>query len=170
MATLSQKVKILQSLITGNAKFADPLFVTFDATRRCNLSCVGCPFHSPHTKEIPLHNLTTGDLSLSVVNKVCDQLIKKSTRTIVIEGSGEPFMNPNIFEIISTIKSYGFYLIILTNGTLLNRYVIEALIKNKVDLIKVSLWANSVEEYVANYPGAGSDNYKKVLNTLVSPI
>ena len=166
MATFFQKIKLFQSLLTGNAGMIDPIFVTFEATQRCNLRCIGCPYHSPHAKGDPSRHSNVEDLSLSLVRKVCEQLKTKRTRVIVIEGAGEPFMNPNILEIISTIKSYGFFLIILTNGTLLDRKVVQSLIGSQVDLVKVSLWANTDEECVDNYPGANPNNYRKILNGL----
>lgn len=166
MATFFQKVKLFQSILTGNANITDPIFVTFDATRRCNLRCVGCPYHSPHAKRIPSRNSNMGDMPLSLVRQICDQLKAKSTRIIVIEGSGEPFMNPDILEIISTIKAASFSLTILTNGTLLDRSVTQFLIEKQVDVVKVSLWANSVEGYVKNHPGVDPDNFRKVIDGL----
>jgi wyosine [tRNA(Phe)-imidazoG37] synthetase (radical SAM superfamily) len=107
-----------------------------------------------------------GDMPLSLVRQICDQLKAKNTRSIVIEGSGEPFLNPDILEIISTIKAAGFSLTILTNGTLLDRSVTQFLIEKQVDVVKVSLWANSVEGYVENHPGVDPDNFRKVIDGL----
>lgn len=107
-----------------------------------------------------------GDMPLKLVKQLCDQLKTKRTRSIVIEGSGEPFMHPGILDIISTIKASGFFLTILTNGTLLDQSIIQSLIETQVDVVKISLWANSVEGYIKSNPGVDPDNFRKVLDGL----
>jgi len=167
MATFLQKVELLRGLLTGNAAKTDPIFITLDVTRRCNLQCIGCPYHSEYAKVLPPRNPGMMDMTVDFVNRLCHELKTTRTRSIIIEGSGEPFLNPHIFDIISVIKAAGFQLTVLTNGTLLNRKVIQQLVEAKVDMIKVSLWASSIEEYRLNYPGVNpSKNFKKVLDGL----
>ncbi len=167
MATFLQKVQLLRGLLTGNAASTSPFFVTLDVTRRCNLQCIGCPYHSESAKGLPPRNPGMMDMTVDFVNRLCNELKRTRTRSIVIEGSGEPFLNPHIFDLISVIKAAGFQLTLLTNGTLLDRNAIQRLVDTKVDTIKVSLWASSIQEYKLNYPGVNpSKNFNKVLNGL----
>ncbi len=167
MATFLQKVDLLYGLLTGKATKTAPIFITLDVTRRCNLQCIGCPYHSETAKRLPPRNPDMMDMTTDFVNRLCNELKTTRTRSIIVEGSGEPFLNPHILDIISTIKAAGFQLTVLTNGTLLNRKVIQRLIEAKVDKVQVSLWASSVEEYRLNYPGVNpKKNFNKVLDGL----
>lgn len=89
------------ALLTGDARMLAPLFVALDVTRRCNLQCAGCPYHSSHTKDLPAHDRNTADMPLSFVKRLCAELRKTRTRSIVVEGSGEPFVHPEIHDMIS---------------------------------------------------------------------
>ncbi|MEK8019273.1 MAG: radical SAM protein [Candidatus Parabeggiatoa sp.] len=168
MATFLQKVQLLRGLLTGNAASTSPFFVTLDVTSRCNLQCLGCPYHSESAKGLPTpRNPGMMDMTIDFVKHLCNELKTTKTRSIVIEGSGEPFLNPHIFDMISVIKAAGFQLTLLTNGTLLDRNGIQRLVDAKVDTIKVSLWASSIKEYRLNYPGVNpTKNFKKVLDGL----
>jgi MoaA/NifB/PqqE/SkfB family radical SAM enzyme len=167
MATLLQKINLLHGLLTGDATKTNPIFISLDVTRRCNLQCIGCPYHSESAKKLPPRNPGMMDMTADFVNRLCNDLKTTRTRSIVVDGSGEPFLNPHIFDIISVIKATGFQLTILTNGTLLNQKIIQQLVEAKVDTIKVSLWASSIEEYRLNYPGVNpSKNFKKVIDGL----
>ena len=47
MAKLAHKVRVIQGLLGGDTARMGPLYVSVAVTRRCNLHCVGCIFHSP---------------------------------------------------------------------------------------------------------------------------
>jgi MoaA/NifB/PqqE/SkfB family radical SAM enzyme len=85
---------------------------------------------------------------------------------MILQGAGEPLMHPRLLDIVSIVKEAGFNVTLLTNGTLLDRDVIEALIDMRVDTVKVSLWASSAAQYEMNYPGSHPDSFNKVLNGL----
>ncbi len=166
MPTLFQKARLLQGLVTGDTTKTDPTFITLDITSRCNIKCIGCPYHSPYMSDLPSNNPTLKDISFNFVKKLCSELKPTKTKNIVVEGLGEPFMHPAILDIISIIKSNGFDLTILTNGTLLDENTIMSLIDLRVNTISISLWASSEEEYKQNYFRAPSDNLEKVIHVL----
>ena len=78
------------------------------ATTRCNLSCSHC-----------LGNFTKDgeDISVPDFEFVLQQL--KGLTSVIILSGGEPFLNPNIEELISLTLNQKFLLTITTNGTLL---------------------------------------------------
>jgi MoaA/NifB/PqqE/SkfB family radical SAM enzyme len=86
-----------------------------------------------------------------------------NTHSLVLQGAGEPLLHPNILELLATVKKAGFHTTLLTNGTLLERDLIQAVIDLRLDVIKVSLWATSPVEYRQNYPGTDPDNFQKVI-------
>jgi len=54
MPTINQNLRLLQGLIAGDTAFTGPFFVTLDLTRRCNLKCIGCRYHSSQV-DAPRH-------------------------------------------------------------------------------------------------------------------
>ena len=46
VTTWREKADLLRGLVTGEVAYAAPFFVSADLTRRCNLSCRHCRYHS----------------------------------------------------------------------------------------------------------------------------
>src|SRR3990170_3063389 len=166
MTTINQKIGLLRGLLSGEVAKAGPFYVDIDVTQRCNLRCVGCPFHGPHVKRETQTSSVGVDIPLDLFKKLCVELKSMKTNSLIIQGSGEPLLNPDIFEMISTAKDAGFSITLLTNGTLLNSDTIKALIDVRLDILRVSLLASSVEQYRKNYPGNDPDNFRKVIDGL----
>jgi radical SAM protein with 4Fe4S-binding SPASM domain len=58
---------------------------------------------------------------------------------------------------VQTAKEKGFEVVLLTNGTLLNRDICQRLLESRADTLKVSLWATCPSEFEQNYPGTPSN-------------
>lgn len=166
MATLLEKAKLLRGIHTREVAFAGPFAVTVDATERCNLKCVGCRQHSPilNTGELP--NATARDLEPGMFKRLCTALKTMKTRTLVFSGDGEPLFHPRLFEMVSIAKSSGFRIVLITNGTLFDEANARSLLDSPPDLLRVSLWASSPEEYEKNYPGTNRDYFHAVVDGL----
>ncbi len=54
----------------------------------------------------------------------------------------------------------------MTNGTLLNEENVRALIETRPDVVRVSLWASSPDEYRENYPGCRPELLDEVVDGL----
>jgi MoaA/NifB/PqqE/SkfB family radical SAM enzyme len=166
MATLHEKIKLLRGLLTGEVAKTGPFYVDIDLTRRCNLRCLGCPYHSPHINDTSPQNPAVMDISLDFFKRLCNELKGMNTHSLILQGAGEPLLHPDVFEMIATAKAAGFHVTLITNGTLLDRETIEALIAARLDTLKVSLWASSAEQYQQNYPGTHPDSFRKVVDGL----
>lgn len=166
MATLPQKVKLLRGLMTGDTAYAGPFFALVDITRRCNLQCLGCRFHSQQMSPSSTVYQAVPDISFTLFKKVCHELRGMDTHALVLIGDGEPLLHHRIFDMISTAKASGFHTTLVTNGTLLNRDRIQSLFDSQLDVLQVSLWAASDEEYGLNYPGVPLDYFKKVVDSV----
>jgi MoaA/NifB/PqqE/SkfB family radical SAM enzyme len=163
MATLYQKTKLFKGLLTGEVAYTGPFYVTVNLTSRCNLRCLGCRYHSPFLKTaIPDHPPTL-DIPLSIMEKLCKELKPMNTHAMVLQGAGEPVLHPDFPDLVTVVKKAGFHTTLLTNGTLLGTDLIQTFIDWKFDVVKVTLWATSPEEYEQNYPGTDPDNFKKVI-------
>jgi MoaA/NifB/PqqE/SkfB family radical SAM enzyme len=154
MATFVEKVKLLRGLLGGDTAHAGPFFVNVDVTRRCNLRCVGCRFHSPLLdKPDPGDRPDLQDMPPVFFERLCRELAEMGTNTVTITGEGEPFLHPSLCDMTAAAKREGFEVTLVTNGTLLDETNIERLIEARLDTLRVSLLAGSTEEYERNYPG-----------------
>jgi MoaA/NifB/PqqE/SkfB family radical SAM enzyme len=162
MATLHETIELLKGLITGEIAQTGPFYVTVDVTRRCNLRCPGCRYHSS-TINIPSPgDQEIMDISLDLFKEMCDELKTMGTRSMILIGEGEPFLHPRLFDLISFAKRVGLHVTLLTNGTLLDETRINLLLDSRLDILKVSCWASSIEAYQRNYPGANPGNFEKI--------
>ncbi|MBW1912321.1 MAG: radical SAM protein, partial [Deltaproteobacteria bacterium] len=108
-----------------------PEKVTLNITNRCNLHCLYCGVSS--TKNAP------GDLSLEEWRKVIDELARIKVFKLLISG-GEPFIRPDLPEILEQILQCHFRVSINTNGTLFNDKVLSLLSQSRhLENIQISL-------------------------------
>lgn len=166
MATLNQKIKLFRGLLTRSIACNAPFYVTVDITSRCNLQCLCCLFHSPALNVTSGDDQAIKDIPYSLFEMLCNDLKIMGTRQIIICGEGEPFLHPRLFDLISTAKNKGFQVTLFTNGTLLDELRVKSLIDSGLDILKVSLWASSPDEYEKNYPKDNPANFKKVIDSL----
>lgn len=87
--------------------------ICFNITRRCNLHCSNCYVYDYINQN---NNNMMMDLSLDKMKTIIDH----SSVNIVYLSGGEPFMHPNIKDIISYLTNVGIKVNIATNGQLLN--------------------------------------------------
>jgi MoaA/NifB/PqqE/SkfB family radical SAM enzyme len=166
MATFRQKAKLLQGLLTGEVADTGPFYVTIDLTRRCNLHCLGCPYHSTEIRKDPSPPPGPLDLSKDLIKMLCSDLKRMGTSSLVFQGEGEPLLHPDILDLILAAKTAGFHVTLLTNGTLLDQHLAREIISTQLDILKVSLWASSPEQYQQNYKEINSENFNNVLEGL----
>ena len=166
MATLVQRIKILSGLLSGEEARTGPFYVDVDLTNRCNLKCVGCLYHSPYLEHRPQGDPLARDLPLSLFERLCSELKAMGTRNLVLQGAGEPMLHPDLPEIVQVAKSHGFDVEMITNGILLTREKVEALLASRLDRLKVSLWASSPDQYQYLYPGTDPGYFDKVVDGL----
>lgn len=166
MATFSDKFRLLQGLLTRETALAGPFAITVDVTRRCNLKCIGCAIHSPCV-EIPTDcDPAIQDLDVDMFERLCRELKMMGTRTLVFCGDGEPLLHPRFFELAQLARGSGFRTVLLTNGTLIDETMAQDFSAGPIDLLRISLWASSPEEYRKNYPGTKADYFTKVIDGL----
>ena len=154
-------MQFLRGLINGELAFTGPSFVSVDITRRCNMTCQGCQYHSSETRKALHNNCDVEFISLDLVDKLCTDLPKLDTHEVFLLGQGEPLLHPHIDRIILTFKQAGCMLQLFTNGTLINESKGQMLLTSGLDVLRVSLWAINLEEYEKCYPGNNPDKLQK---------
>jgi len=162
MPGLGDKWGLLRGLLSGEAAYAGPFAVTVDVTRRCNLRCIGCTSHSPHLNPPVPREAAVDDLDAGMFAGLCRELKAVGTGTLVFCGEGEPTLHPRLFDLIALAKATGARVVLLTNGTLLDQAKMQALVDSRLDVLRVSLWGSSVEEFEDNCPGSNPEYLNRI--------
>jgi len=163
VATLKQKIQLLRGLIDGEVAYRGPLYVQINPTNVCNLHCYGCRFHSSEVSGVSPTAGSMRCMPLDLVATLCEQLRRVGTREAIICGEGESLLYPHWHELVSSLKRAGLYVQLLTNGTLLDQSTAALLLDSGLDVLYVSLWATSEEEYAKSYPGTDPEYFRRTL-------
>jgi MoaA/NifB/PqqE/SkfB family radical SAM enzyme len=162
--TLGDKIALVRGIITGERARIGPFHVTIDASSRCNLRCLGCRYQDPQINFPSPGEESQKDIPFELIQLLCAELKEMGTNAMILTGEGEPFLHPQLSEIIAAIKSNGYHLTLRTNGTLMTEENVHHLIDNEVDILKVSLWASDQVEYQKLYPGVRPETFEKTLD------
>jgi radical SAM protein with 4Fe4S-binding SPASM domain len=101
-----------------------------DLTNKCNLTCIHCLRDAGKAAE---NELTTAEW-LDVVDRFSD--IHKGQ---VCLSGGEPLLHPGAFDIIKLAKKKGMFVILFTNGTMIQTQEVADELGQYVDRIQMSL-------------------------------
>ena len=152
----------------GSYAFRGPEFVQIDLTDYCNNTCLACWCNSPLLKEKkfseekPRHTMP-----LDMVKRLLDELVSMGTKEVAFSGSGEPFMHPDIMEILAYAKKKRFTCIVNTNFTLLDKDRLRSLADLGIDFLTVSVWAASGKVYAHTHPGRSEDDFNRIKENLI---
>jgi len=128
-----------------------PRSVVFEASKLCNLKCIGCPRNVEG-------NLSkqSGDkhLTLETVRRVVDKL---PVKLVGFGGDGEPLLNPNLIDILEYLSKKKIHSSIITNGTIMTNQLAEDFRKLRVYELSFSYWGTSPETHEPLRVGADFD-------------
>jgi MoaA/NifB/PqqE/SkfB family radical SAM enzyme/spore coat polysaccharide biosynthesis protein SpsF (cytidylyltransferase family) len=114
-----------------------PVVVELSLTNRCNLRCEWC-------SDKKLRDSLGGELDGAILGQLLNDLKRGGTRSIVIEGGGEPTLHAQFSEIVRTISRCGFYVGLITNGT----YDLSADLLSLFSWVRFSLDSADSEQYL----------------------
>jgi uncharacterized radical SAM superfamily Fe-S cluster-containing enzyme len=106
-------------------------WMQIEVTTRCNASCYYCPRTT--------YRNCWDNRDLSFENFKTLLPIIAYTKMVHLQGWGEPFLHPHLFEMIVLAKKTGCKVGTTTNGMLLNRRRIDQLVKSGIDHVAFSL-------------------------------
>lgn len=112
----------------GLASTRHPLLAHIIPIRRCNLSCTYCNEFDDFSKPVPLEDMF----------RRIDRLGEMRTGIVTISG-GEPFLHPDLDEIIRRIRQNGMIAGIITNGYLLTADRIQRLNRAGLEYLQISI-------------------------------
>jgi len=114
-------------------------FIQWHLTERCNLWCRHCYQGERNHEELSLPVITRTVAEASdMIKEWSDSYGMVFQPSMNITG-GEPFLRHDLFDILEAVKSRGFDIYILTNGTLVDRIRAERLAELGVNGVQVSI-------------------------------
>lgn len=115
-----------------------PLQLGISPTARCNLRCKMCAQWGErgHLIGKTINELKSEEMPVGKWKKIIDEARFK--RPSVIIWGGEPFLYPEIIELISHVKSRGLRCLVITNGAFLFSCA-QDLVRMNLDEIEISI-------------------------------
>lgn len=110
-----------------------------EASSRCNLNCRMCFRHSWVDEGF-------GDLEAELFFRLMDDPALEGTETVFFGGMGEPLVHPDVTAMVRRAAERGKRTELITNGTLLTKERVEALLAAGIRKIWVS-----IDEIYENY-------------------
>ncbi|NCN51924.1 radical SAM protein [archaeon] len=126
-----------------------------EITGKCNLKCKYC-YNSRFNQLDEVKN----QLTLEEIKKIIKEAFEIGIKEVYLIG-GEPFMHPNIFEIMDYIHSFNGKISISSNGTLLNERIIEKMKKYDIKTFAISLDGKKSHDEVRI-----NSNHKQIINAI----
>jgi radical SAM protein with 4Fe4S-binding SPASM domain len=117
-----------------------PVFIQIEPTNICNLACELCPVGNNTL------NRDRGNMGMREFKNLINENYK-SLGYIVLYNLGEPFLNDNIFDMISFAVSKRIYVKISTNGFFTSRDIMPRIIDSGLDELLISLDFNDRHTY-----------------------
>jgi pyruvate-formate lyase-activating enzyme len=108
-----------------------PPIMDLEPTNRCNLACVHCP-----------HQLMTrpqGEMAPFLFTEIVTEAAKHGCKGIRFILFGEPLLHPRLFKMITFAHRKGLLTHLTTNGVLLHRWNVDAILKSGLDSLVISL-------------------------------
>jgi radical SAM protein with 4Fe4S-binding SPASM domain len=150
---LSRRLKEFEYGYLRSGKWAPPSYVVWDATRRCNLSCLHCGA----SKETYARELTTEQ-----VKDLVTRIARMGSRSFGVTG-GEPLLREDLTEILSYADEQGLVTTLATNGFLLDMLKAKELKQAGLRSIQISL---DGEEAIHNHIRNNSQSYARALESV----
>ena len=148
--------------------YKGPFHVQIDLTNDCNNACLACWCNSPLLKERKLSQEEKRQyLPLRLVKELLDEISQTGTTEVYYSGSGEPFMHPEIMEVLKYTKKKGLTCHVNTNFTLLDKNKIDCLIDIGIDFLTVSMWSGASQAYCQVHPGRTETDFYKIKENLI---
>jgi len=152
----------------GQKSFKGPFHVQIDLTNNCNNQCIACWCNSPLLKEKRLSGTEKErHLPLGLAKELIDDISRMGATEVYYSGSGEPFMHPQIMEILEYSKKKNLTCHVNTNFTLLTKEKLDRIMDIGVDFLTVSIWAAAPPTYVKTHTKRTEEDFNKLKENLI---
>ncbi|MCM8832116.1 MAG: radical SAM protein [Candidatus Omnitrophica bacterium] len=132
-----------------------PLYTLIELTYRCNFLCKHCYIPESYRKKIL-------ELTSEKIISLIEEIYSLGGIYLIFSG-GEPLLRKDIFELIKFAKKLNFFVVLFTNGSLLDESVIEKLKICGIDKVEISLYGN--KKYHQEFVGKNGI-YEKIIEAI----
>lgn len=149
-----------QAILEGIAKgrpLQGPSSIHIDVTNACNANCITCWDHSPLLSTPQTVAWKRQRVTLEQVEALVEDVMSLGgLSSVVLSGMGDPFVHPEIYELIRAVKSRRLHLTIITN---LIPARAEEVVTLDVDQLLIGIHGASLESYLAFHPNFTARDY-----------
>ena len=137
-----------------------PSLISWNLTKRCNLRCPHCYIEAGAKAEgARIEDELTTDECLATI----DDMKALGTEMLILTG-GEPLLRKDIFDIASYASSQGMWVVMGTNGVLINEPVAQKMVECGVKGVGISI--DSTNPEVHNTFRGGPDAWEHSVRAL----
>ncbi|MCX5703374.1 MAG: radical SAM protein [Candidatus Omnitrophica bacterium] len=111
-----------------------PISVDIETTNKCLLRCIHCPRTYCNINET---GMELGFLSVEKFSEIIDKL--RSVRRIILNGLGEPLLNPGIFKMVEFAHKKSFFVSFSTAASFFSAEIEAGLRNHPPDLLNFSV-------------------------------
>ncbi len=151
MFTWQTKKSMAKALLTHNA----PFYIQFYISKFCHLNCKMCNIVKANEDIKPFES--------SQIEKIAHNLRKIGAGVVLLTG-GEPFLRPDIPEIVRIFKKYGLDIRLQTAGLIKTWPKIKKCVENGARDINVSL--DTLDEELGDYINGVKGSWKDAIKTI----
>lgn len=113
-------------------------YFDIELTANCNLACTFCPRDNI--------NRNSSHMNDKIIGLLPEWLPKEAS--IMFSGMGEPLLHDKLLDTVDAITNDKRVIGITTNGHLLNKEIINRILKSKLDFLQISVNKIEDEEYM----------------------
>lgn len=151
MFTLKTKLAMAKAVLTKKS----PFYIQFYISKNCHLKCKMCNIVEANSDLVPFDK--------NKIEKIADNLVKIGAGVVLLTG-GEPFLRPDIDEIVKIFKSKKLDVRMQTAGLIEKKEKIEKCVKNGARDINISL--DSLDENLSDYINGVEGSFNKAIKTI----
>lgn len=161
-----KKFKIAAGIIARRV-FTGPLEVAIDITNRCSTGCITCWFYSPLIKEKVSEEWLKKQMSLELFMRIVDELKGLEVKRLMIGADGDPFMHPQIIEILEYATKAKFKVATSTCGLYFNEENLRRLFDSGLDELNISILAATPQTYCSMHPRQKAESFEKIKQSIL---
>jgi radical SAM protein with 4Fe4S-binding SPASM domain len=160
-----KKSMIAAGIIAGKA-FTGPMEVAVDITNRCTMGCISCWNYSPLLDNPPSGEWKSVQMDIERFSELTIFMKQAGVRKVGIGGNGDPFMHPQIVEILKLSKSTGAFVSVSTKGAYFQQATLQSLVEMNLDELVISLFAASKPVFSAMHPKTSPQVFDRIVDSL----
>lgn len=121
--------------------------VQVENTNHCNFHCEYCATHAPGSRV----RAPRGHMTMATYRDILDR--HATAMLIILQGDGEPLLDPTLFEKIALARKRGMVTQVITNGSMGRTSNLERLVREGPDILLFSIDAVSPQRNMAQRSG-----------------